>query len=405
MSKNSEATNMAMSALLTSHPFFASLIYSTMKLKEVTTPEHGTTAATDGQTIWVYLPWWEKLTVPEMVFVLAHEVCHGMWLHMGRGKVYKDRGTGPNGKKWIHKTYNIAADYVINATLCESSVGTMPTMGLKDKRFTSKSQADQVYIDIYEEEEEKGGDGAQSNGDGEGHGGFDQHVDPEEAPTAADEANMETAIKQAAQTAKAQGKLPDTMKDMIDDLLNPVVPWQDHLRRDMTMAFGKDDISWNKPNRRRLVPLVGPAIIMPSSVGSTCGTIVTILDISGSISNHEHVVMLTEIKAICDEHRPERLLILWTNSGVVHVDDLEEPEMIDDVIQACKDGNRPSGGGTDMTDGFRYVHEWGIEPTTCVVFTDGYTPFGSSQPFSVIWAMTTDIEAPWGSTIKVEIDA
>jgi predicted metal-dependent peptidase len=394
---NSEVTNVALSALLTSHPFFASIMYSTMKLVE--SEEHDT-AATDGKTMWVNPTWFKTLTVSERVFVICHEIGHGMFLHMARGKVYADRGVGPNHLPYDPKQMNIAMDYVINAMLIENKVGTMPKKGCLNKAYDSTWLVDDVYNAIYQKPDDKDGTGGHSPEGGEG---FDEHKDPADGsgPSEADKANMETAIKQAAQSAKAQGKLPSTMNGLIDSLLNPKVKWEELLMQEMTSTLNRDHADWKRPNRRRLV--LPQPVILPSMRGTTCGTIIASVDISGSIGMEEKVMFLTEVKSICEEQNPEEIYIMWVNSGIAHVDHIEEMAEFDDVLQAALDGKRPSGGGTDIEAVHAYIAEWGIEPATCVHFTDGYTSFTKAPPFPVIWAMTTDNIAPYGATIRVDV--
>ena len=84
-------------AMLLHVPFFASLLLDMMKVKigkfeGVFPPGMNHTAATDGQTIWFDQDFFEKLKLPERVFVMCHEVGHAMWAHLARGKQYLDCG-------------------------------------------------------------------------------------------------------------------------------------------------------------------------------------------------------------------------------------------------------------------------------------------------------------------------
>jgi hypothetical protein len=36
------------------------------------------------------------------------------------------------------------------------------------------------------------------------------------------------------------------------------------------------------------------------------------------------------------------------------------------------------------------------------VLTDGYTPFGDQPEYPVLWAMTSDIQAPYGVTVSIQ---
>jgi predicted metal-dependent peptidase len=59
------------------------------------------------------------------------------------------------------------------------------------------------------------------------------------------------------------------------------------------------------------------------------------------------------------------------------------------------------GGGTDLTRIFDWVQSERIAPQAAIVFTDGYTPYGQSPTYPVMWAMSTDVVAPFGTTIHV----
>ena len=64
---------------------------------------------------------------------------------------------------------------------------------------------------------------------------------------------------------------------------------------------------------------------------------------------------------------------------------------------------KPEGGlGTDMTAAFRWCTENRIKPDALIVLTDGYTPYGTAPGYPVLWAMTTDQQAPYGLTINIK---
>jgi predicted metal-dependent peptidase len=62
------------------------------------------------------------------------------------------------------------------------------------------------------------------------------------------------------------------------------------------------------------------------------------------------------------------------------------------------------GGGTNFIPAFEKVEELGIRPDCLIFFTDGYGTFPTEPPpYPVVWVMTTDIVAPFGETIKVDL--
>lgn len=388
-----EAMSITESHLLANQPFFASLLFN--KLKVIATKDKRCpTAATDGKTMWINLDFFGKLSNPERVFLYCHEIAHAMFLHMQRGKNYADMMLGPDGKPFNQKKFNHAADYVINALLTESSIGKMPIGGLINPQITGADLVDEVYKRIPDPEDDD-------------NGGFDDHIDPTGSLTDGDVADMEVAVKQAAAAAKSMGKLPGGLADLIDVLLNPKTDWRQYLLQEFCAAAADSEANWKKPNRRRLL-MGNPTVILPTRAGTSCGTVVAVIDTSGSISNHEAGTFLAEVASICGNFNPEEIYLLWTDTKVAHVDHLEDTQEIDAIIERCRTNRLPGGGGTDMPVAFDYLNQWGIVPDTCIVFTDGHTPFGKEQPYRVVWGITSeDIVnkgVPHGGAVHVTID-
>ena len=83
-------------AMLVHVPFFSSLLFDLMHVEVGKFPHifgnRAATAATDGKNIYVDQDFFTKLKLPEAVYLICHEIGHAMWLHMSRGKYYKDMG-------------------------------------------------------------------------------------------------------------------------------------------------------------------------------------------------------------------------------------------------------------------------------------------------------------------------
>ena len=78
-------------------------------------------AATDGVNVIINPDTFFKLPLAERVFILAHEVMHGIWDHCGQGKRLRKAGEVryADGKRlpYDHNTMNKATDLVINDAL------------------------------------------------------------------------------------------------------------------------------------------------------------------------------------------------------------------------------------------------------------------------------------------------
>ena len=386
MEKLSEPTSTALARLIAQQPFFATFLLSTMRLVETDTLP---TAGTDGRTIWINPEFFAAKPAAEREFVLAHEVLHAIFDHMGRGKLYAQTGFGPDLKPWSHRKYNIVADFVINDVLKQSGVGSCPADALVNGKYDATWVVDDAYVD-YDMEDEPPGDG---EGPGQGHGGFDVHMEPGPGSQMSD-AELQQAVAAAQQAAEAQGKMPAALKRLIGELLEPSVPWDKELRTHFQSKAGRQNTTWARPHRRRLGAL---GLYAPSKHGWKVGGTVVVVDTSGSVCDEMVRRMLSEVKGIMETCKPKWLKVLWTHTSVYKVDDIEQPWELDSLTA-------DESGGTDMVAAFRYVEKHGITPETMVVLTDMYTPFPAEAPkYDVIWASVTEGRAgPFGKTIYVQ---
>ena len=125
--------------LLLDFPFFGVLI---LRLKDVETPSIDT-MATDGVSLFYNPEFVAKLTPPELLGCLAHEVMHPALQHHTR------RGTR-SPKRW-----NVACDFAINPLIRDANLA-LPAGALYDPAFRNLS-AERIYNLIAED---KDGDSA-----------------------------------------------------------------------------------------------------------------------------------------------------------------------------------------------------------------------------------------------------
>jgi len=205
---------------------------------------------------------------------------------------------------------------------------------------------------------------------------------------------VKTAVEAALQTAKMMGDMPGALERAIAGMMEPVVTWEEELRRSLEPAEGRDELSWRRPHRRRLVL---HDVYMPSSTGYTMGGVVVQIDTSGSVSQKEMAQFLGELGHIMSQCKPDWLKLLWVDA-YCYEEDVEEPE---DLMFVKPQG----GGGTDMGVGLDYVRNMDEKPATLVVLTDGYTPWGKPiEGVDIIWGITEkSIKAEHGKTIFVEV--
>lgn len=385
MARTYELTE-AIAALIMKQPFFAVLL---LDLLEIVETESVPTAATDAKNLYINIDWFKNKcrNCDERMFVLAHEIMHVVTQHPTRLKYYSDLGFGPDLKPFNKTKANHAMDYIINDALIHDNVGAPPIGVLINPQFNRTMIWDEVYEQLPDDE-----DNSQ-----DGSGGWDEHM-PADANQAPSKAQIQRAVQSAAAAAKSQGKLPASMQRFIDEICEPQVKWQEHLRKAMSTCMGRDSQTWAKPNRRRLV--TAPHVYWPGRIGHQAGSVVSINDTSGSVSDKEQSHFFGELHSILSDLQPESLHVMFVDAEVHGIHELHDPNDLLTLKSEVK-----GGGGTDMTVGFKAIEKEGLRPSTVIVFTDGYTPFGENTGIPTIWCITSDVVAPWGTTVHVKVGA
>lgn len=385
-------------AMLLHVPFFASLLMDIMDVKvgkfPNVFPAGNETMATDGKNIWIDEDFLNKITLPEAVFAVCHEIGHSMWEHMARGKRYHDLGF--DGNPFIPILWNVATDYAINDMLVKSNIGSIKRDAkgnpewLLDPKYTCDMSGEEIYRLLYKEM--KGGKGMFAPGKGDPTG-QDTHVFSTEVVS---EAEMKRAVQTAVDTAKAYGKLPAALKRYADEFLESKVSWQEMLRTTVVTSTTRDTSDWARPHRRRMVNQ-GVYLARPASYG--CNMIAVFVDTSGSIGQRELNVFFSELADIIRTCRPESVWVLGVDSQVASF--VELPGDVDITTDPPEVGG---GGGTDFNPPFEWIKQQGLVPDCAVYFTDMMGPFPTEEPpYPTIWCATTETEAPFGTTIHIDV--
>jgi predicted metal-dependent peptidase len=359
-------------------------------------------AATDGANLIVNPDTFFQYDLNERVFICAHEIAHGIFDHMGmmhrfkmQGKISYDDGTT---LEYDHETMNYAMDYVINDMLIESNVGKFNKDWLHDKALgTAQDSAVDVYKAIYKQQNGKGGKGS---GTGKG---FDQHLapgtsqgkDPQTAVSQRNDSQWKTAIAAAAAAAKAVGKLPAGLERFLIEMLEPQVPWQEHLQSMFSRRVGGGTYDWRRADRRLIVR----DIYAPGRSGFGAGTVVVGVDTSGSIGDKELTMFFSEMYGILENVKPKELVVIWCDAAVNRVDYCHD---VSDLLDLrCK--GAPGGGGTSFIPVFDKIDELGLEPEGLVYLTDGMGSFPNSAPsYPVIWGnIYPQSKYPFGDVVDV----
>lgn len=355
-----KALTIARTQLVLDHGFFGMLALRLRLVERLDVP----TLAVDGKNIFYNPDFVLGLSAPVRKAALAHEVMHCVFDHL-------QRRSERNPKRW-----NVAGDYAINQIL-EDSGFELGDGWLISPTYVGMT-ADQIYNLLPPEEEGGGGDA------------MDEML-PGSAEPGASAVDWQIAATQAAQAAKAQGKLPGSLERFIEQMNKPQVNWREHLRRFVTER-SKNDYSWTRPQRRFLAQ----GLILPGLYSESMGTLVAVSDDSGSIDDKILQALSTEIDSMVSVTRPERLIHISCDSAINHVGEFNagEPFRMESK----------GGGGTDFNPPFEYLQEHAIKPACLIYLTDGYGPFPDAPPdYPVMWCMTTDVTPPWGEHVRIEV--
>lgn len=355
--------------LLLRHSFFGNLA---TRLQLINADEWCSTAATDGLKFYYNSRFIMMLKPKEVEFLVAHEVLHVVYDHMGR-RNHRDP-----------QIWNIADDYAVNADLKRHKVGqfitTVPC--LYEQKYDGKA-AEEIYDDLMKNvqkinvdqlvdmmlDDHLDGDEEEGDGDGDGEGGDKQgkakrpKMTPEERERARQE--IKQAIINAAQSAEA-GSLPKGVERLVKDVTDPKMPWRELIQTNLTSAI-RTDYSWMRPSRRGW----HMDAVMP---GMTPGEEIDVdvaIDMSGSISNKQAQAFLGEIAGMMESFDGYKVHVFCFDTAIYNPADFTSENM--DTI----DNYEPAGGGgTDFDAIFDYLKKEGRVPKRLICFTDGY-PCGS----------------------------
>jgi predicted metal-dependent peptidase len=337
--------------LLLRHPFFGNMA---TRLKIIDATDWCKTAATDGRNLYYSREFFEKLTTKQVEFVVAHEILHNIFDHLGR-KESRDA-----------RIFNIAADYCVNGQLIRDRIGEMPAEPkiYHDPKHYGKS-AEQIYDEIYNamDEEELAALGQLLDdhidwGDKDNNGTRPSYS-KDELKQIRDE--IREATMQAANAAGA-GNTPANIARMIKELTEPKMNWRELLRQQIQSTI-KNDYSFMRPNRKGWHT---GAILPGMKLDETIDVCIAI-DMSGSIGDEQAKDFIAEIKGIMEEYK-DYTIKLWCFDTRVYNEADFDAYSGDDIL----DYEVMGGGGTDFMANWEYMKEHDINPKKFIMFTDGY---------------------------------
>lgn len=356
--------------------------------------------ATDGRNLFYNREFIKGLTESELTFVLGHNIYHCIYDHLGR------RGNRDAGY------WDMATDFVINATLVHDKVGTMPALALYDPKYTAEHTSEEVYDDLMknstayrdsldEHLEASGGGDDDGDGDGDGDG---QKIDVNvvgkngrpvmsEEDLAAIRAEIRSDILRVAQQVGA-GKVPMGVRRLIADLTAPVMNWREMLAA-VIRSCVRGDYTFQRPSRRSY----STGVILPGSEPENKIDIAVTADASGSMTNAMMVEIFSEVAGIMEQFA-DFTLRLWTFDTEVYGYTEFTLENLQDIYEYQPKG----GGGTMFECNWEFMKENDIMPERFIMFTDGYPcgTWGDPDYVDTLFVIhgkdALRIEAPFGIT-------
>ena len=366
------------------------------------------TAATDGDRIFMSIPFCAGLSADERLFVMAHEAWHCALMHMLRCQ------------KRDPSAFNVATDMEVNRMLKQEGLKS-PDWCLTPRPEWEELSAEEIYERICKwrnpppsaQPGKGGGDGAsagqfdthiyggqasddafaeESVTDQWGEVGFDKDFTPA-IPKGLAERVRERILAVAQQVERTRGTLPAHLESVVRAALRPQIRWQEVLAQLVTSCYGGSR-RWLPPSRRHL----GRGLYLQSSRKERLRAAVAI-DTSGSTTG-DLPQFFSELTSLLNTFGDYELTVIQCDCEIQHVETF--------------DANNPfhapewetfGHGGTDFRPPFDYIADHPeLEPSCLIYITDGYGPAPDRPPsYPVLWLLTADGEtpAPWGRELRL----
>ena len=338
--------------------------------------------ATNGTHLYYNVDWVNTLIPAEIVGTFVHEIMHCIMDHAGR----------LHGRN--HELWNIAGDLVINPTVRNMSfvlprIAIFEYEGIKGTDSKGKPRStDVVYSDL-----EQAGVDPKSTPEfnfGEvlpigtdAQGKPIDGIDPQRVKT-----DWEQQARAAAIQAKAAGKMPGELSDLIDAILESQVSWKNKLTRFSVVEHIK-----RSPNhfQRRWIE---DEVYLPRKYNKRLGPVVFVCDSSGSINIDTHYKQFaSEINHVLRTVRPTKIYFLSVDTEVRHDQVFTERDL--PIKYIPYDG----GGGTAFQPAFDWVEEnLTTKPEYLIYLTDMDNYDTATDPgYPVLWVSVNQYaKAPFG---------
>ncbi len=359
------------------------------------------TVATDARAFYFNPDFIDSLTFAESQFVLAHEALHCALLHFDRAR------------HRVRRRWDRACDYAVNQLLVDDGM-QRPTGALIDPTYRGLA-AEEIYPLLDPERDEPPldehwfGAGAESIPHLGAAGASDAETLVDPAFLDAHRDGFDEVLTRAAMVAPSDslatlwrdrmaasgieaasvGRLGSVFRAMLDDFLQPRLPWRALLAR-FLMTLAHDDYSFQRRSRRE-----GAAILPGLASGGV--TLVLALDTSGSISPQDFAEFVAEVDALKGQIRA-RVTLLACDASLAP----GAPWRFEPWEPLALPPGLGGGGGTRFTPVFDWLADEPVRPDAVLYFTDALGEFPSHAPaYPVLWLVKGNAPVPWGERVQL----
>ena len=389
--------------------------------------ENCETAATDGRRIFFGAKFLEKLSDPELDFVMMHEILHVVLQHCLRGENREA------------ERYNIACDIVVNSNICLSNNHDLRSITLRGQgpsmhiapngKEGYEYTAEEVYAMLPSRpaggkpKPLNGAQGAPNGKSGAGKGsalGRAVHEQTEAGKDAVwddhtrwgtleeDDELRDVWAKRFEDACEAvsirdpsnqRGLMPAFAERLIKKLRRPQTDWRTILNDFVQEEIA--DYSFTPPDRR----FDDSQFYLPdfNDKDSIVEDILFMIDTSGSMSDDMITAAYSEVKGAIDQFDGKLKGWLGFFDAAIIEPKPFESEAEFRIIKPA------GGGGTDFQIIFEYVHRHMEKalPASIIILTDGFAPFPKeklSMGLPVLWLINNEsVDPPWGKVARITV--
>lgn len=361
------------------------------------------TTSTDGRNLYFNVDFVLTLTPDELSFCIGHEVLHLVFDHMSRR-------TGRDGALW-----DMATDYVVNATLVEDNIGTPPSVALLNSKYSASMSSEEVYEELRKNQvkielplDQHLGELGQL-GDAQDKDGnkITITITGEDGPPLLTREEIE-ALQQdilsrtinavhAAQQQGNPGSIPAGVRRMVNELTEAKIDWRDMFDGNVRSQF-ESDYTLSRLSRSD----IGGGFIFPAQDNDFHVSVDVLIDASGSMTDEMQREVLSEVKGIMQSYSDFQLRICSFDTELYDYGKVFTQHNIDEIDEYRVRG----GGGTDASVFWDKLKEEEYVPEQIVVFTDGYLGsvehggWGIPDYAKTMWVIHGNFRgtAPYGET-------